>query len=72
MNTGTVHPLASKLPTKQGNSNGNSNKLTGHNDRLWYGTITLGTPPENFTGGTSFRHWQVTVANINREAYSAV
>jgi cathepsin D len=49
-NTGKKHPLSGGIKT--------SNMRTGRvpliddNNFLWYGTISIGTPPKNFTGKT--------------------
>jgi hypothetical protein len=49
-NTGRQHPLAGGIETS--NMQAGSVSLIDDNNFLWYGTISIGTPPENFTGKT--------------------
>ena len=48
-NTGSPHPLAGGIKTSSKRNTG-SDLLTDYYNDLWYGTISIGTPPEDFTG----------------------
>ncbi len=50
-NTGKKHPLAGGIKTS--NMRAGSVPLIDDNNFLWYGNISIGTPPKNFTGKTS-------------------
>jgi hypothetical protein len=50
-NTGSLHPLSGGIKTSSKRSTG-SDSLTDDNSDLWYGTISIGTPPVEFTGMT--------------------
>jgi hypothetical protein len=56
-NTGSAHPSASQM--KRSIKRGNSDPLTDDDAQLWYGSITVGTPPVTFTGKLPFRLWQI-------------
>ncbi|KAN0118079.1 acid protease [Russula decolorans] len=47
-NTGRPHPLAGGIITSSKRNTG-SDTLTDYYNDLWYGTISIGTPPEDFT-----------------------
>ncbi|KAF8268682.1 acid protease [Lactarius quietus] len=47
INTGSAHPYASRL--KNSNKRGNGDPLTPDGTKLWYGPITVGTPPVTYT-----------------------
>lgn len=54
-NTGEPHPLSNGIETSESSfgkrdTRTGSIMLTNLNDSLWYGTISVGTPPKNFTG----------------------
>jgi cathepsin D len=49
-NTGKQHPLASGIETS--NMQAGRVPLIDDSNFLWYGTISIGTPPKNFTGKT--------------------
>jgi cathepsin D len=52
-NTGKRHPLAGGIKTSNtGKRATGSVTLTEFPDDLWYGTISIGTPPKTFTGMT--------------------
>ncbi len=55
---------------KRSTKRDNGDPLTDYIDEYWYGSITVGTPAVNYTGGSPLRHWQITVTKINRVAYS--
>ncbi|KAN0138186.1 eukaryotic aspartyl protease [Lactarius tabidus] len=46
-NTGSAHPSASQV--KRSTKRGNGDPLTDDDAQLWYGSITVGTPPVTFT-----------------------
>jgi cathepsin D len=48
-NTGAPHALAGSLKTVQKRQTG-SESLTSDAQKLWYGTISVGTPAKTFTG----------------------
>ena len=48
-NTGKTHPSATREVEKRGAGT----PLTDDNSQLWYGSISVGTPSESFTGGFS-------------------
>jgi hypothetical protein len=48
-NTGMAHPLSGGIRTSHKRGTG-SVPLTDDNGNLWYGTISVGTPPVSFTG----------------------
>ena len=50
-NTGKQHPLASGIKTSTKRATG-SDPLIDGDSFLWYGTISIGTPPIEFTGMT--------------------
>jgi cathepsin D len=50
-NTGKEHPLVRGIETS--NFRTGRVPLTDDNNFLWYGTISIGTPPKNFTGKIS-------------------
>ena len=50
-NTGSPHPLSGGIKTSSKRSTG-SDPLIDDNSDLWYGTITIGTPPVQFAGMT--------------------
>ena len=50
-NTGKPHPLASGIKTPSKRATG-SDPLTDGDSFLWYGAISIGTPPMPFTGMT--------------------
>ena len=50
-NTGKQHPLAGGIKTSNKRATG-SVTLTDYDDDLWYGTISIGTPPKVFTSMT--------------------
>ena len=52
-NTGRPHPLDGGIITSSKRATG-SDPLTDYYADLWYGTISIGTPPEDFTGVTLF------------------
>jgi cathepsin D len=60
-NTGEPHPLSSGIEkSSTGKRDTGSVPLADNNDALWYGTISVGTPAENFTGVTllsSVQNW---------------
>jgi cathepsin D len=70
LNTGSAHPSASQL--KRSTKRGNGVPLIDDNSLLWYGPITVGTPAITYTGGSPFRHWEVTVAKVNPATYSGL
>ena len=48
-NTGQSHPLSGGIkPTRKRGSGGD--ELTDFQNYMWYGTISVGTPPVEFTG----------------------
>ncbi len=49
-NTGVPHPLSGSIQLSRRDSGGDP--LTGDNAQLWFGTISVGTPPVSFTGIT--------------------
>jgi hypothetical protein len=51
-NTGKPHPLSAgiKTPSKRADSGGVP--LTDYGAVLWYGPLSIGTPPKDFTGMT--------------------
>ena len=51
-NTGKQHPLAGGIKTSSKRATG-SDPLTDGDSFLWYGPISIGTPPMQFTGMTS-------------------
>jgi hypothetical protein len=48
-NTGAKHPLATGIEGT-GKRNTGGDPLTDYHARLWYGTISVGTPAVSFTG----------------------
>jgi cathepsin D len=50
-NTGKPHPLSGGIKTSSKRATG-SDWLTDDNSELWYGSISVGTPPVSFTGTT--------------------
>ena len=57
LNTGKQHPLAGGIKTSSKTSSKRSigsDTLTDFFDELWYGAISIGTPPKVFTGMTLF------------------
>jgi cathepsin D len=50
--TGGPHPAALKRTQIQSRATG-ADDLTNDNNQLWYGTISVGTPPKDFTGELS-------------------
>lgn len=46
-NTGGSHPAASKRIQRRATG---ADALTNDNNQLWYGSISVGTPPKDFTG----------------------
>jgi cathepsin D len=50
-NTGKQHPLSSGIKTSSKRAAG-SDPLTDASNFLWYGTISIGTPAEEYTGMT--------------------
>ena len=48
-NTGAPHPAASALKGSQRRATG-ADPLTDYKEQLWYGTISVGTPANTFTG----------------------
>lgn len=56
-NTGDQHPLSSGIETSTwstGKRDTGSDMLTDYYDFLWYGNISVGTPPKDFTGVAQF------------------
>ena len=54
-NTGKPHPLSGGIKTSSTGKRGSGSVLlTDYCDALWYGTISIGTPAEDFTGLTLF------------------
>ena len=51
LNTGRQHPLAGGIKTSNKRATG-GDMLTNYFDNLWYGAISIGTPPKTFTGRT--------------------
>jgi cathepsin D len=51
-NTGKQHPLSGGIKTSRKRDNTGSDQLTDDDSELWYGTISIGTPPVQFTGMT--------------------
>ena len=50
-NTGQPYPLSGGIkPTKKRGSG--ADPLTDFQNDMWYGTISVGTPPQQFTGMT--------------------
>jgi cathepsin D len=49
-NTGKQHPLSSGLKSLSKRDKTGSVQLTDDNSDLWYGPISIGTPPVQFTG----------------------
>ena len=50
-NTGSWHPLSNGIKTSEsGKRDTVTISLTSEDVSLWYGTISIGTPPRNFTG----------------------
>jgi cathepsin D len=47
-NTGVPHPLSGSIQLSRRDSGGDP--LTDDNAKLWFGTISVGTPPVSFTG----------------------
>ena len=47
-NTGSKHPLDT-TSTANKRATG-SDPLMDHDDKMWYGSISIGTPPQNFAG----------------------
>jgi hypothetical protein len=59
-NTGRPHPLVGGIIMSNKRDTG-SDPLTDYSADLWYGTISIGTPPEDFTGVTLCRiQWTLT------------
>jgi cathepsin D len=52
-NTGRPHPLVGGIITSSKRAT-SSDSLIDYYEDLWYGTISIGTPPEDFTGVTLF------------------
>lgn len=52
VNTGKPYPLASGIKTTTKRGSGGVWLSDYYND-MWYGTISIGTPPKDFTGMTS-------------------
>jgi cathepsin D len=52
-NTGSPHPLLGGITTSNKREVG-SVQLVDDNDYLWYGTISIGSPPKDFLGVTLF------------------
>jgi hypothetical protein len=52
-NTGKSHPLAGGIKTSSKRATGNV-PLTDYNAELWFGSLSVGTPPEKFTSMTLF------------------
>ena len=50
-NTGHPHPLSDGIKTLSKRATG-SVPLTDDNSELWFGTISVGTPPQDYTGMT--------------------
>ena len=50
-NTGVAHPLSGSVNSPHRRDTGND-PLTDSDEQLWYGTISVGTPPVSFTGTT--------------------
>jgi hypothetical protein len=54
-NTGKPHPLVGGIITSSKRDTGTGSvPLTDYDDAVWYGTISIGTPPKDFTGVTLF------------------
>ncbi len=54
-NTGELHPLSSGIGTSSTDKRDDGGvPLTDFDEELWYGTISVGTPPNIFTGVTLF------------------
>ena len=51
-NTGVPHPLSGGIKTSNKRDKTGSVQLTDEDLKLWYGTISIGTPPQDFTGLT--------------------
>ena len=51
-NTGKEHPLYSRIKTSRKRRTGGVSLINTYFD-LWYGTISIGTPPVDYTGMTS-------------------
>jgi hypothetical protein len=54
-NTGNPHPLSGSIPLSRRASA--SEPLTSQNLNLWYGSISVGTPPKSFSGMTFLPDW---------------
>ena len=63
-NTGSQHPLIGGILTLSKRDTGHGSvPLTDYYAYLWYGTISIGTPAEEFTGVTFFLLFNLTVAD---------
>jgi cathepsin D len=60
-NTGSPHPLAGGIMPLSKRDTG-SDPLTDSDNDLWFGTVSIGTPPKVFAGVTLFspvQNWQI-------------
>jgi len=53
-NTGSTHSLSGGIMTSQKRGTGSDQLTPEYVANLWYGTISVGTPPQHFTGVTLF------------------
>ena len=51
-NTGEPHPLSAGIKTPRKRADSGDDPLTDYSSVLWYGPLSIGTPPKDFTGMT--------------------
>ena len=51
-NTGKPHPLSAGIKTSSKRADSGGVPLTDYGAVLWYGPLSIGTPPKDFTGIT--------------------
>ena len=51
-NTGEPHPLSAGIKTPSKRADSGDDPLTDDSAELWYGPLSIGTPPKDFTGMT--------------------
>ena len=62
-NTGRPHPLVGGIVTSSKRDTG-SVSLTDNSNFMWYGTISIGSPPKTFTGATLFPPVQIWPSDL--------
>jgi hypothetical protein len=51
-NTGEPHPLSAGIKTLSKRADSGGDPLTDNSAVSWYGPLSIGTPPQDFTGTT--------------------